>query len=77
MAWERRPPRKGIETSERIYTAEEREFMRACDDYRREIGRKFLAASDVLHVLLSLGYRKVAEPMTVREARIQHSIESA
>jgi len=49
-------------TCERDYTAEEVEFMNAMDRYRREANRPFPTWSEVLEVLKSLGYRKVAEP---------------
>ncbi len=49
-------------TCERDYSGGEVEFMRAMDDYKRRSGRPFPTWSEVLEVLLSLGYRKVAEP---------------
>ena len=49
-------------TCERDYSGCEVEFMRAMDDYKRKSGRPFPTWSEVLEVLLSLGYRKVAEP---------------
>jgi len=49
-------------TCERDYSIDEVEFMRAMDDYKRKSGRPFPTWSEVLEVLMSLGYRKVAEP---------------
>ena len=49
-------------TCERDYSVNEVEFMRAMDDYKRRSGRPFPTWSEVLEVLMSLGYRKVAEP---------------
>ena len=49
-------------TCERDYSGGEVEFMRAMDDYKRRSGRPFPTWSEVLEVLISLGYRKVAEP---------------
>lgn len=49
-------------TCERDYSGNEVEFMRAMDDYKRKSGRPFPTWSEVLEVLMSLGYRKVAEP---------------
>ena len=49
-------------TCERDYSGCEVEFMRAMDDYKRKSGRPFPTWSEVLEVLISLGYRKVAEP---------------
>ena len=48
-------------TCERDYDDEEVEFMRAMDEYKRRAGRQFPTWSEVLEVLRSLGYRKVAE----------------
>jgi hypothetical protein len=39
--------------------------MRAMDDYKRKSGRPFPTWSEVLEVVRSLGYRKVAEPSTM------------
>ena len=49
-------------TCERNYSINEVEFMRAMDQYKRKSGRPFPTWSEVLEVLMSLGYRKVAEP---------------
>ena len=48
-------------TCERDYGADEVEFMKAMDDYKRRSGRMFPTWSEVLEVLRDLGYRKVAE----------------
>jgi hypothetical protein len=52
-------------TCERDYSDGEVEFMRAMDDYKRKSGRPFPTWSEVLEVVRSLGYRKVAEPSTM------------
>lgn len=52
-------------TCERDYSDNEVEFMRAMDDYKRKSGRPFPTWSEVLEVLMSLGYRKVADPSTM------------
>ncbi len=52
-------------TCERDYSGAEVEFMRAMDDYKRKSGRPFPTWSEVLEVLMSLGYRQVAEPNTM------------
>lgn len=49
-------------TCERDYGDAEIEFMNAMDTYKRKSGRQFPTWSEVLEVLHSLGYRKVAEP---------------
>ena len=56
-------------TCERDYGAEEVEFMRAMDDYKRRSGRQFPTWSEVLEVFHSLGYRKVAEPTDINHAK--------
>lgn len=38
------------------------EFIKAIDKFKKKNKRKFLAWSEVLEILRSLGYRKVAEP---------------
>ena len=49
-------------TCERDYSDGEIEFMKAMDEYKRLSGRQFPTWSEVLEVIASLGYRKVAEP---------------
>ncbi len=48
-------------TCERDYTDEETLFMKAMERYKRENRRPFPTWSEVLEVMRSLGYRKVAE----------------
>ena len=54
-------------TCERDYSIDEVEFMRAMDEYKRKSGRMFPTWSEVLEVIASLGYRKVAEPRALTE----------
>ncbi len=42
------------------YTDEEFQFLRAIEDFKREQRRPFPTWSEVLGVLLSLGYKKVS-----------------
>jgi hypothetical protein len=66
----RKGPRRKVErrrqidptTCERDYSDDEVTFMRAMDEYKRKSGRMFPTWSEVLEVLHSLGYRRVAEP---------------
>lgn len=44
------------------YSDDEREFLVAVDRYKREHHRPFPSWQEVFGVLVSLGYRKVAEP---------------
>jgi len=52
-------------TCERDYSDPELEFMRAMDNYKRASGRMFPTWSEVLEVVHSLGYRKVAEATSI------------
>ena len=52
-------------TCERDYKDDEIEFMKAMDEYKRRSGRQFPTWSEVLEVLVSLGYRRVAEPTEI------------
>ena len=45
-------------TCEREYGADELEFMRALDGYKRTSGRMFPTCSEILEVVRSLGYAK-------------------
>jgi hypothetical protein len=45
-------------TCERDYTPEEIEFMNAMDEYKRKSGRMFPTCSEILEVLMGLGYAK-------------------
>ena len=47
-------------TCERDYGADEVEFMQALDRYKRTSGRMFPTCSEVLEVVRSLGYARVA-----------------
>ncbi len=50
-------------TCERDYTPAEIEFMNAMEQYKRASGRMFPTCSEVLEVLLKLGYDKRVAPM--------------
>src|SRR5262249_16566146 len=59
---EKRRGRVDPTTCERDYTDDEIEFMKAMDQYNRDNRRPFPTWSEVLEVLIALGYRKVAQP---------------
>lgn len=69
----RKAPRRKVErrrqidptTCERDYSDDEVLFMRAMDEYKRKSGRMFPTWSEVLEVLHSIGYRRVAEPQAL------------
>lgn len=48
-------------TCERDYSADEVEFMRALDHYKRRTGRMFPTCSEMLEVIRSLGYVRCPE----------------
>jgi hypothetical protein len=70
----RKTPRRKVErrrqidptTCERDYSDDEIDFMKEMDDYKRRSGRQFPTWSEVLEVLRSMGYRRVAEPAELK-----------
>ncbi len=64
-------------TCEREYNDEEIEFMRAIEDYKRAFFRPFPTWSEVLEVLRSMGYRRVAEPTVIQLNRAKADAEAA
>jgi hypothetical protein len=62
-------------TCERDYSHDETDFMKAMDRYKRENRRPFPTWSEVLEVLRSLGYRKVAEPTELPGKKTPHTVE--
>jgi len=62
-------------TCERDYSRDEIEFMRALDVYKRRNGRMFPTCSEILEVVRSLGYVKIAEDGTVIPAEISACTE--
>ncbi len=60
-------------TCERDYSDEETDFMKAMDRYKRDNRRPFPTWSEVLEVLRSLGYRRVADPTDLPGAKSQQS----
>ncbi len=55
-------------TCERDYSADEIEFMKALDDYKRASGRMFPTCSEILEVFKSLGYVKTARAEPVEQS---------
>jgi hypothetical protein len=49
-------------TCERDYRPEELEFMQAVEAYKRRSGRMFPTCSELLEVVRSLGYTRLAAP---------------
>ncbi|QDU60896.1 hypothetical protein Pan216_17490 [Planctomycetes bacterium Pan216] len=59
-------------TCERDYGNDEVEFMKAMDEYKREFARPFPTWSEVLEVAHALGYRKVADPVSIASIRYKN-----
>lgn len=59
----KQPRRRQIDptTCERDYNDAEIEFMQAMDEYKRLSGRMFPTCSEILEVLVKMGYRKIAD----------------
>ncbi|MDB2686775.1 hypothetical protein N9Y42_06145 [Mariniblastus sp.] len=52
-------------TCERDYSDLEIEFMQAMDEYKRASGRMFPTCSEILEVVIKMGYRKVADAQSL------------
>jgi len=67
-------------TCERDYSEMEIEFMHAMDEYKRASGRMFPTCSEILEVLINMGYRKVADAQAVydpnAEAKTSGEVEA-
>ena len=48
---------------------EQFEFLMAIDRYKRKNARPFPTWTEVLEVMKALGYRKVAEPQSLRRSK--------
>ena len=57
-------------TCEREYTEAEVEFMNALELYKRKNGRMFPTCSEILEVIVGLGYRKMSEVEAVAVGEI-------
>ncbi|HMF15338.1 MAG TPA: hypothetical protein VKE94_23650 [Gemmataceae bacterium] len=62
-------------TCEKDYSEEEFIFMKAMDQYKRANRRPFPTWSEVLEVLRSLGYRKIAEPTALPGLPLAPAVE--
>ncbi|WP_020474821.1 hypothetical protein [Zavarzinella formosa] len=64
-------------TCERDYSDDETLFMKAMERYKRENRRPFPTWSEVLEVLISLGYRKVADEEDLPGAKKDAAVKDA
>ena len=62
-------------TCERDYTTEEVEFMTALDEYKRNSGRMFPTCSEILEVLIGLGYAKTP-PVPEQDLPAVHDVQT-
>lgn len=58
------PERRAAETGE--MTEEQFEFLMAIDQYKKANQRPFPTWTEVLEIITALGYRKVAEPQSLK-----------
>ncbi len=63
-------------TCEREYSEMEIEFMHAMDEYKRASGRMFPTCSEILEVLMKIGYRKIADAQTIYDPNEGQSVEA-
>lgn len=63
-------------TCERDYSDEETVFMKAMERYKRENRRPFPTWSEVLEVLYSMGYRKVAPEAALPTGRRDPTVKA-
>jgi hypothetical protein len=64
-------------TCERDYNDDETEFMKAMDRYKRENRRPFPSWIEVMEVLQSLGYSRIAEPTALPGGKREYIAASA
>jgi hypothetical protein len=63
-------------TSDVSYLADEVEYARALDRFKRENNRPFPTCREQLRVLASLGYRKTADPTPLPRMRKEREAEA-
>lgn len=59
-------------TCEREYSDQEIAFMQAMDEYKRASGRMFPTCSEILEVLMNMGYRQVADSQAIYNPNLQN-----
>jgi len=55
---------------------EQYEFLMAINEYKKTNNRPFPTWTEVLEIIKALGYRKVAEPITLEELRIESQLNN-
>lgn len=61
-----RASQKNLITSDKDYTKNEMEFLKAVEDYIHFTGKKFPAWTEIYQVLIMLGYRKETIPIKTK-----------
>ncbi|MEE2826040.1 MAG: hypothetical protein VYE64_05385 [Planctomycetota bacterium] len=61
-------------TCEREYNASEIEFMQAMDEYKHASGRMFPTCSEILEVIIKLGYRQIEEPGEIYQPELEEAL---
>ena len=64
-------------TCERDYSSEEREFMAALDEYKRDQGRMFPTCSEILEVIRGLGYVQQTDGVQVNRTGTDSLVDEA
>ena len=57
-------------------TDEQFEFIKAVDEYKKLNSRPFPSWTEVLEIIKTLGYRKVAEPCSIKDLQDKEASES-
>lgn len=68
----RRSPER-VSAEEGSMTDEQFEFLMAIDNYKKQNQRPFPSWTEVLDIILAMGYRKVAEPVAIDDIRQQEN----
>ncbi len=61
-------------TCEREYNTSEIQFMQAMDEYKHASGRMFPTCSEILEVIMKLGYRQIEQPGEIYRAEMEDSL---
>ena len=57
-------------------TDEQFEFIMAIDQYKKQNNKPFPSWTEILDILKTMGYRKVAEPCSIKDLQSQQSVET-
>ena len=57
-------------TSEILYSEEELTILKAAEEYKKRMGRRFLTVTDTVKLMRSLGYRKDGGHVPARQSSL-------